>query len=110
MNFNLRNIFRLTIVVLMWSAISCTAMEKQLEPLYGIVLTKGNIRVQVNSSGCTNENSFSVTLENNELSIYRIKPDLCRRGHFRVWVDFAEHYPQDRLKLINPIKFFEKSL
>lgn len=110
MKLNVKNFARWLTVLLMWLAVSCTAMDKQLEPLYGIVLTKGNIRIQVNSNGCTRANSFKLSLENDELSIYRIKPDTCRRGHFRVWVDFAEHYSQDRIKLINPIKFFDKSL
>jgi hypothetical protein len=90
--------------------VSCSAMQKQLEPLYGIVLSKGNIRIQVNSNGCTNAGSFSVSLENNKLSIYRTKADLCRRGRFKVWVDLPEDHDSSGLKLINPIKFFEKSL
>lgn len=110
MKLRSKHLFRLLTCASLWLAVSCTAMEKQLEPLYGIVLTKGNIRVQVNSNGCTNASSFSLKLEGNELSIYRTKADLCRRGRFRVWVDLAEDYSSDRLKLINPIKFFEKSL
>lgn len=110
MKFKRKHSIWLLSVVCLWLAVSCRATEKELEPLYGIVLTKGNIRIQVKSNGCTDQNSFSMTLVDNELAIYRVKADHCRRGSFRVWVDFAEHARIDRLKLINPIKFFDKSL
>ena len=104
--------FRLRIIsaICLWLVmVSCTASEKQLEPLYGIVLTKGNVRIQVKSNGCTNAASFEMAVKQNQLSIFRVKPDNCRRGNFRVWVDFTEHYRMNRLILINPIKFFDKS-
>jgi hypothetical protein len=104
-----KNFFRLFVGISLWLTVSCSAVEKQLEPLFGIVLTKGNIRIQVQSNGCTNDKSFSIELNNNELTIYRVKPDLCRRGSFRVWIDFSKHYRITQLTLKNPIKFFDKS-
>ena len=93
----------------LWVAVGCTATEKQLEPLYGIVLNKGNIRVQVTSNGCTDADSFSVSVKEGQLAIYRVKPDYCRRRPFRVWIDFSEHWREDGLKLLNPMKSFDKS-
>jgi hypothetical protein len=102
-------LYRLMTGLFLWLAVSSMAAQKTLEPLYGIVLNKGNIRIQVQSSGCTTADSFSLTLVGGELAIYRVKADHCRRGSFRVWLDFAEYRRIDGLKLINPIKFFEKS-
>ncbi|NQZ05792.1 MAG: hypothetical protein HRT35_01395 [Algicola sp.] len=102
-------LYRLMAGACLWLAVSSAATQKELEPLFGIVLNKGNIRIQVLSNGCTNADSFTLTLKDNELAIYRVKADHCRRGSFRVWVDFAEYRRIDGLKLLNPIKFFDKS-
>jgi hypothetical protein len=108
MTYKGKQVWRWLCFVTLWLTVSCTATEKQLESIYGIVLSKGNVRVQVNSNGCTSSDSFSLDIKDGSLAIYRVKPDRCRRRSFRVWIDFPEHRRLSGLKLINPIKFFDK--
>ena len=106
---NLKNPIRWCVGMSLWLAVGCTAMERELEPLYGIVLNKGNVRVQVNSNGCTDKHSFKIEVEKDQLAVYRIKPDFCRRRSFRVWIDFPKHVRTEGLTLVNPIRFFDKA-
>ena len=57
---------------------------KKLETLSNITIKESQVNIRVTSTGCTNSNNFVI---NNEivdhqckLSIYRIKPDLCKRA------------------------------
>ena len=73
-----------------------------LEPLYGVTYSKNKLLVQVMSNGCTQAKDFRISSENGKLSIYRIKPDRCRRMPFLVELvfDFPGSHP---VTLENPV-------
>ncbi|MFB9245523.1 hypothetical protein [Massilia antarctica] len=72
------------------------ARKERLEPLHGICFERKNLIVWVTSSGCTNKDSFQISLVKGgagkmalSLEIVRIKPDLCKAVNHVVELSFS---------------------
>jgi len=60
-----------------------------LETLYALEIKKDKLHVKMLSTGCSKVEDFKLTWsENNELAIYRLKPDNCRRVPMKKWFVF----------------------
>jgi len=87
-----------------------------LEPLYGIVIIKNVVKVDVKSTGCTNEEDFIFDLNPSEsgtqLAVKRTKPDMCRRMPKIITIekslDYSALEPNLSIILLNPLKVIRK--
>jgi len=60
-----------------------------LETLYALEIKKNKLHVKMLSTGCSKVADFKLAWsENNELAIYRLKPDNCRRVPMKKWFVF----------------------
>lgn len=61
-------------------------LDAHPETLYGVTLRDTAIELKVISTGCTNASDFTIrsriTSQQCEVSIYRIKPDRCKRAPY----------------------------
>ena len=81
----MRKLFLLVVFTLC----SIKVQAEQNELLYGLKVSGNTLAVQVKSQGCTNDKSFRLVWENNNLTVMRVKPDHCRRLPHLIWVTFS---------------------
>jgi len=69
---------------------------QELAKPVAIKLEQDKLAIRVSSNGCTKSNSFYLSWQKNELSIYRKAPDKCRRMPHLIWVTLeidSDKYP-----------------
>jgi len=59
------------------------------EDIYGVIVNADNLKVQVLSKGCTNQASFDLIWQGNNLTITRNQADNCRRVAYKKWITFT---------------------
>jgi hypothetical protein len=72
-----------------------------IEAIYGIIVSADNLKVQVQSKGCTNQNSFDLLWQGNNLTITRIQADNCRRIPYKKWLTFHLPIHKKQFVLLN---------
>ena len=98
----------LFIGALLWSVMSDAAIETP-ETLFGVKQDAEQLSVQVVSHGCTSNESFRVENRGSELTLFRVKPDHCRRLPHKIWLTFLLPVTEATLTLNNPIKITTKA-
>lgn len=59
---------------------------QELAKPVAVKLIQEKLAIRVYSNGCTKADSFHLSWQKNELSIYRKAPDKCRRMPHLIWV------------------------
>jgi len=70
------------------------ARSKNIENIYGVIVSAKNLKVQIVSNGCTNKDSFELIWQGNNLTVMRKKTDNCRRMPYKKWLTF--HIPREK--------------
>jgi Fe-S-cluster containining protein len=85
---------------------------KRLESLQSVSLKGNHIEITVKGHGCTMPDHFGIEVEKNNdecrVSIYRIRPDFCRRAPFPITLKLPWNAKQvcgdAAIKIVNAIK------
>ena len=73
---------------------NANARSKNIESIYGVIVSAENLKIQILSNGCTNKDSFELIWQGSNLTIMRIKADNCRRMPYKKWLTF--HLPSEK--------------
>lgn len=57
-----------------------------LEDIHGIQIEGDQLKILVTSTGCTQSDSFELSMIEHHLEIHRLIEDRCRRKPFRTWI------------------------
>jgi hypothetical protein len=75
--------------------------NESIEEIYGIIVSTDSLKVQVQSKGCTSQDSFDLLWQGNNLTITRLQTDNCRRIPYKKWITFHLPIHKQKFVLIN---------
>lgn len=108
---------RLLVMIISILTASCSATnasnplltsQRVLEPIHQSAYFDNQLAVDVTSTGCTNEQSFEIDTfaltGHCKVSIYRVKPDFCKRMPHTITLSFVPEFVSncDQIVVTNP--------
>lgn len=79
-----------------------TTQKSTLVKIYGLTISDNKINLQFMSTGCTNNQSFALNWQEDQLQVLQIKTDHCRRMPHKIWLSFKIPAQQNKFTLANP--------
>ncbi len=86
----------------MMTSSSLAQTEKQAV-IHGIELDDNKVKIQVTSTGCTNNDAFELRFKKGSMLVLRTKLDKCRRMPHKIWLSFELPSKTTELTLMNKL-------